>query len=162
VSAGSAVEPLTLTATDGTLSLGSTSGIAFASGANNSASMTINGTLANLNAALSGLTFKPATVGTATVVLSYTDVGDGLLASATITITVSKGATKLVVGAPVSPPSSPAVARGASVNSPAAAGTITPAATLTTANGTTDDSAMPPDALTQWQGLSAAVDVLIG
>jgi hypothetical protein len=162
VSAGSAVEPLTLTATDGTLSLGSTSGIAFSSGTNNSASMTINGTLANLNAALSGLTFKPATVGTATVVLSYTDIGDGLLASATITITVSKGATKLVVGAPVSPPSSPAVARGASVNSPAAGGTVTPAATLTTSNGTTDDSAMPPDALTQWQGLSAAVDVLIG
>jgi hypothetical protein len=29
------------------------------------------------------------------------------------------------------------------------------------ANGATE-SAMPPDALTQWQGLAAAVDVLTG
>ncbi len=95
VSAGNAVEPLTLTAIDGTLTLGSTTGITFSSGTNNSASMTINGTLANLNAALSGLTFTPAKIGTGTVVLSYTDLGNGLLASATINITVSKGVTKL-------------------------------------------------------------------
>jgi hypothetical protein len=91
VSAGSAVEPLTLTATDGTLSLGTTSGITFTSGANNSTSMTISGTLASLNAALSGLTFTPAAVGSATVVLSYTDLGNGLMASAVISITVGKG-----------------------------------------------------------------------
>jgi hypothetical protein len=91
VNAGSAVEPLTLTATDGTLSLGSTTGITFTSGGNNSASMTINGTLANLNAALSGLTFTPLKIGSGTVVLSYTDVGNGLMASAVINITVSKG-----------------------------------------------------------------------
>jgi len=41
-------------------------------------------------------------------------------------------------------------------------GTITPAATLTTANGTTDNSSMPPDAMTQWQGLAAAVELLNG
>ena len=60
VSAGAAVEPLTLRATNGTLTLGSTSGITVTSGANSSAYMTISGTLANLNNALSGLIFKPA------------------------------------------------------------------------------------------------------
>ncbi len=162
VKAGSAVEPLTLTATDGTLTLGSTTGITFTSGANNSASMTFNGTLANLNSALSGLTFTPAKVGFGTVVLSYTDVGDGLLASATINITVKNGINRLGSGTPVSPPSSPAAARGASVSGPTGGGTVAPAASLTTANGTTDDSSMPPDSLTQWQGVAAAVDVLTG
>jgi len=162
VNAGSAVELLTLTATDGTLSLGSTSGITFASGANNSASMTVNGTLANLNAAISGLTFVPAKVGIGTIVLSYTDVGDGLMASATINITVKNGINKLGSGTPVNPPTSPAAARGASVSGPTSGGTVAPAATLTTANGATDNSPAPPDALTQWQGLAAAVDVLTG
>jgi Malectin domain len=158
VSAGSAVEPLTLTATNGTLTLGSTTGIAFSSGTNNSASMTINGTLANLNAALSGLTFKPATIGTATVVLSYTDVADGLLASATITITVSKGATKLGVGSLVSPPPSPAAARGASLSGPTDSG-ATPASIA----GDPSNSSMPPDEeITQWAGVTAAVAVLNG
>jgi hypothetical protein len=161
VNAGSAVEPLTLTATDGTLTLGSTTGITFTSGGNNSASMTINGTLANLNAALSGLTFTPAKIGSGTVVLSYTDIGDGLMATATINITVSKGVTKLGGGSPGNAPS-PAVARAGSVSGPTGGSTVAPAATLTTANGATDNSAMPPDALTQWQGLAAAVDVLSG
>ncbi len=162
VNAGSSVEPLTLTSTDGTLTLGSTTGITFTSGANKSASMTINGTLANLNAALSGLTFTPAAVGSGTVVLSYTDVGNGLMATATINITVSKSGFKLVQGLPVSPPSSPAVTRASSVSAPTGGGTTTPAVTLTTANDTTDDSSLPPDALTQWQGLAAAVEMLIG
>src|SRR6202034_2103056 len=140
VSAGSAVEPLTLTAVGGTLTLGSTSGITFSSGTNKSASMTINGTLANLNAALSGLTFTPTTIGTATVVLSYTDVGDGLLASATITITVGKGVTKLGIVSPVSPPPSPAAARGASLSSPTGSG-ATPASIA----GDPSNSSMPPD-----------------
>jgi hypothetical protein len=153
VNAGSAVEPLTLTSTDGTLTLGSTTGITFTSGANNSASMTINGTLANLNAALSGLTLTPAKIGSGTIVLSYTDVGNGLMASATINIIVNKGITRL-------PPTS--AARGASVSGSTGGGTITPAVTLTTANGTTDDSSMPPDALTQWQGVAAAVELLNG
>ncbi len=162
VNAGGSVEPLTLTSTDGTLTLGSTTGITFTSGANKSASMTINGTLANLSAALSGLSFTPAAVGNATVVLSYTDVGNGLMASATINITVIKTGFKLVQGLPVSPPSSPAVTRASSVSAPTGGGTITPAATLTTANDTTEEGSLPPDALTQWQGLAAAVEMLIG
>jgi len=84
------------------------------------------------------------------------------MATATITITVRKGAIKLVEGSPVSPPSPAPAARGASLSGATGGGTVTPAAALTTTNGTTDDSSMPPDALTQWQGLTAAVDVLTG
>ncbi len=158
VSAGSAVEPLTLTAVDGTLALGSTTGITFSTGINNSASMTINGTLANLNAALSGLTFMPAKIGTGTVVLSYTDLGNGLLASATINITVSKGITKLGAGSPVSPPPSPAAALGTSLGGPTGSG-----ATPASSPGNPSNSSMPPDeATTQWAGVAAAVAVLNG
>jgi Bacterial Ig domain len=141
VNAGSAAEPLTLTATDGTLSLGSTTGITITAGANGSASMTISGTLAALNAALSGLTFTAITAGKATVVLSYTDVGTGLKASATINITVGKQGQKTGGGG-----------TGAVVTSPGPA-----IAGPTTASST----AMPPDALTQWQGFNAAVEVLM-
>jgi len=182
INAGSTVEPLTLTATSGTLTLGSTNGITFANGANNSTSMTIDGTLANLNAALSGLTFTPAKVGTATVVLSYTDLGNGLMGTASITITVGKGITKLGGGSPASSPatsspstssspatsspstasSSPAVARSSPVSASTDGGTVPATATPTTANGTTTNSSTPPDAETQWRGVSAAVEVLIG
>jgi Kelch motif len=154
--AGNAVEPLTLTAINGTLSLGSTAGITFTSGSNDSLSMTINGTLANLNAALAGLTFAPAKIGSGTVVLSYTDLGTGMVGTATVNITIIKGGTKLGGGGGTTGESSgpqPAV-RGGSVN--------TPSASLSGGNGTTDDASMPPDALTQYQGLSAAVEILAG
>jgi hypothetical protein len=89
-SAGSSVEQLALSATHGTLILGSTTGITFVNGANNSASMTIDGTLGSLNAALNGLSFTPTKnfIGTAIVTLGYTDLGTGLMGSATITISV--------------------------------------------------------------------------
>ena len=52
---------LTLTATHGTIKLGATAGLHVVSGTNKSASLTVSGTLANLNAALNGLIFTPAT-----------------------------------------------------------------------------------------------------
>jgi large repetitive protein len=139
-SAGSTVEPLTITVNNGSVALASTSGITFTSGSNGSSSMAINGTLTNLNNALNGLIFSPARTGTATIVLSYTDLATGLKASATITITVStlprlNGTTPSGGGATASP-------------------------SLTTSS--TDDTSMPPDALTQWQGVTAAVEVLNG
>jgi hypothetical protein len=142
--AGTAAEPLTLTATDGTLTLGSTSGITITSGANKSSSMTIDGTLAALNAALSGLTFNPLNIGAATVVLSYTDVGDGLLASATINITVAKNPTKLGEGSPVNPPSPLAAAQQSSASGPTGGGTNS-TENPTVADGPTDNSTLPPD-----------------
>jgi hypothetical protein len=174
---------MTLTATDGTLTLGSTNGITFTSGTNNSAGMTIDGTLANLNAALSGLTFTPAKIGNGTIVLSYTDLGNGLIGTATINVTVLKGVIKLGSGTPASSPSassspasspsttsspstassSPAVASSSPVSGPTGGGvTVTAAAAPPTTNGTTGNSSTPPDAEAHWQGVSAAVEVLIG
>ncbi len=90
VEAGSNAEQLTLTATHGTLKLASTSGLKVVSGSNKSASMTVSGTLANLNAALNGLTFTPTSryVGAASITVSIKDAGDGLTASGTIAVTV--------------------------------------------------------------------------
>jgi hypothetical protein len=90
-SAGSSSQQLKLTATNGTLTLGSTSGITFISGKNRSASMTIGGTLANLNKALDNLIYTPTEnfTGSASIGVSYTDEVDNLTASATITLTVT-------------------------------------------------------------------------
>ena len=49
-----------LTVSHGLLTLASTNGITVFSGANNSASMTIDGTIANLNTAIAGLKYTPA------------------------------------------------------------------------------------------------------
>jgi hypothetical protein len=106
--------------------------------------MTINGTLAALNAALNGLIFSPALIGNATIVLSYADVGDGQMASATIDITVTKGVTKLGTGSPVSPPAPLLAAPASSVTAPTGAGTIS-TANPTVASQTTDNSTPPPD-----------------
>jgi hypothetical protein len=144
VNAGTAIEPLTLTATDGTLTLGTMSGVTIVSGANNSASMTIKGTLANLNATLSGLTFSPAQIGSGTVVLSYTDVGNGLMATAIINITVKKGVTKLGGGSSASPPA-PASAQGSAVSGPTGGGSM-PVTNSTGTDETINSNSMPPDA----------------
>ena len=63
--------------THGTLKLASTSGLKITSGANKSASMTVTGTLANLNAALNGLIFTPTSryTGTATIAISRQRLG---------------------------------------------------------------------------------------
>jgi PhoPQ-activated pathogenicity-related protein len=88
--AGSSVEQLTLTVTHGTLTLVTTTGISFTSGSNNSASMTVTGTLTNLNAALNGLQFTPTTgySGPASLAVTFKDLGNNQSASATVAITV--------------------------------------------------------------------------
>ncbi len=60
-----------LTATGGTLHLAGTTGIGFGSGADGTAAMAIGGTVANLNAALNGLVFRPAANATAGVTLRF-------------------------------------------------------------------------------------------
>jgi hypothetical protein len=57
-SAGSGVQQLLIKDTGGTLTLGQTTGLTFVSGANNSMQMVVQGTLANLNAALATLTIR--------------------------------------------------------------------------------------------------------
>ncbi len=88
--AGSNVEQLTLTVTNGTLRLAAATGLTITSGSNNSASMTVTGTLANLNAALNGLQFTPTTgySGPASLAVTFKDLGSNQSASATAAITV--------------------------------------------------------------------------
>jgi hypothetical protein len=146
INAGTAVEQLTLTATNGTLKLGSTTGITFISGANKTATMTISGTLTSLNNALKNLTFTPTTgyTGAASIALSYTDVGNGLPASANIAVTVgSAGPTS--VGGPSNPPSAVAT------SSPAVVGNhSTPTTTTSSGEGSSDPQ-------NHWAGFAAAL-----
>jgi hypothetical protein len=84
-------DSLTLTATHGIVKLGSTKGITFSSGRDRSSSMTVTGTLDDLNAALDGLKFTPryGFCGSASLVVTLTDSGDKLSGSATISIVVN-------------------------------------------------------------------------
>ena len=97
--AGSGTEKLVLSTTHGTLALGSTTGITITSGANKSASMTLSGTLAHLNAAIDVLTFNPTSgyTGSSPISLTYTDTGNNLTGSATIAVTVA-AATRATQG----------------------------------------------------------------
>jgi hypothetical protein len=98
-------DSLTLTVTHGKLTLGSTNGLTFSAGSNGSASMTIEGALPNLNAALIGLTFTPSTgySGSASLAVKVTDVGDKQTGSATVAITVvvPSSQSAVTVGTPV-------------------------------------------------------------
>ena len=82
---------LTLSATSGTITLASTTGLSFSNGTNNSSTMTINGTLTNINAALNGLEYTPKTnfSGTDTLKLSVLDASDNLIGTANVTLTIT-------------------------------------------------------------------------
>ncbi len=90
--AGSGIQQLTLAATRGTLILATTKGVTSTSASSSAASptITIKGTLANLNAALNGLKFTPTPgyAGPASLAISYKDLPNSQTASATIAITV--------------------------------------------------------------------------
>lgn len=89
--ASGASDSLSLSVSDGILLLGSTTGLTFTSGANGTSSMSVTGTLANLNAALSGLGYEPTTYysGSDTLQLSVKDANDNLSGSASVAITVA-------------------------------------------------------------------------
>jgi hypothetical protein len=84
-------DSLTLKLSEGTLTLGSTSELTFTSGQNDTASMTLTGTLASLQAALNGLVFTPGKsfCGSASFVITLKDSGDKMSGSATVTITIN-------------------------------------------------------------------------
>ncbi|HEV8003991.1 MAG TPA: hypothetical protein VGP63_29265 [Planctomycetaceae bacterium] len=97
VNAGSSkAESLTLSVAHGTLTLASTTGLTFKTGKNNVASFTVTGTVANLNAALGGLTYKPTVAywGADSLAISVTDPGNSQSAAASVALTVN----------PLSPP----------------------------------------------------------
>jgi len=97
--ANSHVEQLTLVAAHGKVILASTKGLTVTSGSNDSASMTVKGTLANLNADLNGLKFTPTTgyFGSASLTVSYKDLGNSQTAPATVAITVTVPASQPTV-----------------------------------------------------------------
>jgi hypothetical protein len=100
--ATSTSDSLTLTSTHGTLRLATTSGLKVTSGANRSSSLTVTGTLANLNAALNGLIFTPTSryTGTATITIGVKDSGDGLSGSGSVTVTVARVGRGVEIGGP--------------------------------------------------------------
>ena len=94
--ANGASERLTLTVTSGRLTLASTTGLTVTAGANNSATVTVTGTLANLNTALEGLVYAPMSNfnGSDTLTVLLDDLGntgnDGAKTDTeTVAITVS-------------------------------------------------------------------------
>ena len=93
VDAGSDALTVTLTATSGTMSLSGTTGLTFGAGdGTDDVTMTFSGTLANINAALNGSTFKPAAgfTGTASLQISTNDQGhNGSGGAKTTTNTIS-------------------------------------------------------------------------
>ncbi|WP_256205189.1 MULTISPECIES: DUF4347 domain-containing protein [unclassified Pseudomonas] len=78
VDVGGGVMEVTLTALNGTISLGGSSGLAFVVGSGTGdATMTFSGTLASINAALNGLTFQPTPgyLGSASLQITSNDMG---------------------------------------------------------------------------------------
>jgi hypothetical protein len=125
VDASGGTEQLTLSVAHGTLSLSSTTGLTPVSGANGSASMSYRGTLANLNAALNGMTYIPANNYSGADTLSITSndqgstgSGGALISATTVGITVNAPAPPPVVVVP--PPSPPAPAASPGPPSPPA------------------------------------------
>ncbi|HXY34239.1 MAG TPA: S53 family peptidase [Planctomycetaceae bacterium] len=89
--AGSNSDSLTLSVGDGTLTLGSTSGLTVVSGANGSSSITVSGTLSNLNTAVNGLVYTPGSgfTGSDSLSISLSDPGDSLSASHSVALSVN-------------------------------------------------------------------------
>jgi hypothetical protein len=96
-------DTVALTVSHGVLLLGSPGSIALVAGANNSASMTIKGTLPNLITALNGLSYTPNSnyLGSDLLTVQITNTGDGLSASASTSLTVATGSAP-TVSAPAS------------------------------------------------------------
>src|SRR6202035_5794750 len=92
VDANGASEQITLIVTHGTLSLASTTGLTFTTGTgSNNSTMTFTGTLANVNAALNGLTYNPGSFynGTDSLQITTLDTGNSKTLSSTVGLNVT-------------------------------------------------------------------------
>lgn len=79
IDAGASSVRVTLAGTNGTITLGGTTGLSFTAGDGNAdATMTFSGTIANINAALNGTSFAPTNnyVGTASLQVTTNDLGN--------------------------------------------------------------------------------------
>jgi hypothetical protein len=161
VDAGTNAIQVTLTVTNGTLTLNGTSGLAFSVGDGTAdATMTFTGTLANINTAMNGMTFTPTAgfSGTATLTITSNDQGNtgtGGPLSDTDTVSIQVGVTNVsIADSQLTEPTSgsanmvftvtlsaPASAAGATVQfttqqQPAAANHATAGQDYTTTSGT--------------------------
>ena len=84
------LEQLTLSVSYGNLSLANTSGLTIVSGTNGSPTLTVSGTLSDLNTDLAGLTYTPESgySGSDTLSLSNENTADSLIGMASVAITV--------------------------------------------------------------------------
>ncbi len=95
--AGSATVELAVTVTNGTATLPSMAGLTLTAGANSSSALTVQGTLASINAALNGLLFTPPNgfTGAASLRFDANDLGNTggapQTSNATLSITVGGG-----------------------------------------------------------------------
>jgi hypothetical protein len=153
VNASTDIEQVVLTATHGNLRLGSTTGITFVSGANNSASMTISGTLTSLNAWLNGLRFTPTTDfnGSGTISIKYTDAKNGLSVSTNIAVTI--GTSHASYGPPIQ-----AASHQSTGVSPASQSTPSTVGGTVTSPNLSDT--LPADELARWDRFMAAMGPL--
>ena len=155
VNASTDIEQVVLAATSGNLRVGSTTGIAFVSDANNSPSMTISGTLTSLNAGLNGLRFTPTTdfSGSGTIRIKYTDAKNGLSVSTNIGVTI--GTSHASFGTPIQAASHQStVVSPASQSTPSTVGgTISSADLLDT---------VAADELARWDKFMAEMGLLSG
>jgi hypothetical protein len=153
VNASTDIEQVVLRTNQGTLKLGSTTGITFVSGGSNFASMTISGTLTSLNAALNGLQFTPTTnfYGSGTINIKYADAMNGLSVSTKIAVTI--GTTQASFGPPSETASPQSI--GVPLVSPS---------TPSTAGGSTSSAdlldTVAADELARWDGFMAAMGLL--
>src|SRR6185436_15641656 len=97
VDAGSGSLQVTLSVANGTLNLSGVSGLTFTAGANGSATMTFSGTIANINAALAGMSYSPTANynGSDTLTITSDDLGNtgaGGALSDTDTVAITVGA----------------------------------------------------------------------
>ena len=88
--AGTNTDTLTLSVNNGTLALGSTNNLTFASGANDSSSMTVTGEIGDLQAAVAGLTYtpNPGYAGADSLSVQLSDPLANASASTTVSLTV--------------------------------------------------------------------------
>jgi hypothetical protein len=161
VDAGTNAVQVTLTVTNGTLTLNGTSGLAFTVGDGTAdATMTFTGTIANINTAMNGMTFTPTAgfSGNASLTITTNDQGNtgtGGPLSDTDVVSIQVGVTNVsIADSQLTEPTSgsasmmftvtlsaPASAAGASVNfttqqQPAAADHATAGQDYTTTSGT--------------------------
>jgi hypothetical protein len=153
VNASTDIEQVVLKATHGNLRLGSTTGITFVSGANNSASMSISGTLTSLNAGLNGLIFTPTTdfYGSGTISIKYTDAKNGLSVSTKIAVTV--GTTHASFGPPIQTASHQSTGVSPALQS-------TPSTVGGTVTSPDLSGTLPADDLARWDRFMEAMGLL--